>query len=100
MENIAIRPSRDIRNNYAKLSKLTKQSPVAITVNGKEDTILLSHENYMALQNKVQSQQERIAFYERLAQAEDDIKLGRIKSLDQTFDSLIEKVKNGLWTTK
>ena len=50
----------------------------------------------MALQNKVQSQQERIAFYERLAQAEDDIKLGRIKSLDQTFDSLIEKVKNGL----
>ena len=95
MNTICIRPSRDIRNNYAKISELSKECPVAITVNGKEDTIILSHENYIALQNKIMEQQERLMFYEHLAQAEDDIKLGRIKSFDETFDALIEKVKNG-----
>ena len=43
---ISIRPSKDIRTNYAQISALTRQNPVAITVNGKEDTVLLSHEEY------------------------------------------------------
>ena len=47
---ISIRPSKDIRNNYAQISALSKQCPVAITVNGKEDTVLLSHENYLKQQ--------------------------------------------------
>ena len=41
---ISIRPSRDLRNNYSKLSKLTRENPVAITVNGKEDTVVMSYE--------------------------------------------------------
>ena len=44
--NISIRPSKDIRTNYAKISELTRQNPVAITVNGREDTVLLSHEDF------------------------------------------------------
>ena len=36
--HISIRPSKDIRTNYAQISELTRQNPVAITVNGKEDT--------------------------------------------------------------
>ena len=43
---ISIRPSKDIRTNYAQISSLTRNNPVAITVNGKEDTVLLSHEDY------------------------------------------------------
>ena len=44
--NISIRPSKDIRTNYAQISALTRENPVAITVNGKEDTVLLSHEDF------------------------------------------------------
>ena len=40
--SISIRPSKDIRTNYAQISALTRDNPVAITVNGKEDTVLLS----------------------------------------------------------
>ena len=40
---ISIRPSKDIRTNYAEISALAKQNPVAITVNGKEDTVVFSH---------------------------------------------------------
>ena len=40
--SISIRPSKDIRNNYAQISALAKNNPVAITVNGKEDSVLLS----------------------------------------------------------
>ena len=36
---ISIRPSKDIRTNYAGISALTRENPVAITVNGKEDTV-------------------------------------------------------------
>lgn len=50
-QNISIRPSKDIRTNYAQISILTRSNPVAITVNGKEDTVLLSHEDFPKLQN-------------------------------------------------
>ena len=48
--SISIRPSKDIRTNYAQISALTRDNPVAITVNGKEDTVLLSHEDYQLLE--------------------------------------------------
>ena len=40
---ISIRPSKDLRTNYAQISALSRENPVAITVNGKEDTIVLCH---------------------------------------------------------
>ena len=33
---ISIRPSKDLRTNYAQISALSRENPVAITVNGKE----------------------------------------------------------------
>ena len=42
---ISIRPSRDLRSNYSQISSLARQNPVAITVNGKEDTVVMSHES-------------------------------------------------------
>ena len=74
---ISIRPSKDLRTNYAQISALTKQNPVAITVNGKEDTVILSHDDYIEQQNYISELESRIAFYNHLAQAQDDIKLGR-----------------------
>ena len=35
------RPSKDIRTNYASISALAKENPVAITVNGKENTVYM-----------------------------------------------------------
>ena len=49
--DISIRPSKDIRTNYAQISALAKQNPVAITVNGKEDTVLLSHKDFQEQKN-------------------------------------------------
>ena len=34
--SISIRPSKDIRTNYAQISALTRTNPVAITVNGRK----------------------------------------------------------------
>ena len=33
---ISIRLSKDLRTNYAQISALSRENPVAITVNGKE----------------------------------------------------------------
>ena len=90
MDNtISIRPSKDIRNNYAQISALTRKSPVAITVNGKEDTVLLSHEDYRDRQKYISELEAKVALYAHLAQAMDDIKLGRVQDFDAVFDEIL-----------
>ena len=91
---ISIRPSKDIRNNYAQISNLTRQNPVAITVNGKEDTVLLSHEDYQDQQNYIAELEAKLAVYAHLAQAMDDVKLGRVQNADEAYDDIISELEN------
>lgn len=44
----SIRPSADLRNHYAEVSKQCKEDKeaVIITVNGRGDTVALSYEEY------------------------------------------------------
>lgn len=90
--SISIRPSKDLRTNYAQISALTRQNPVAITVNGKEDTVILSHNDYIEQQNYISDLEAKIAMYNHLAQAQDDIKLGRIQNLDDAFNDILEEL--------
>lgn len=50
MNGTHVRPCRDLRNNYAELSRLTKEHDhIIITNNGKGDTVLIDfgdYENY------------------------------------------------------
>ena len=91
---ISIRPSKDIRTNYAQISALTRENPVAITVNGKEDTVLLSHEDFTEQQNYISELEAKLAVYAHLAQAMDDIKLGRIQDADDAFDDILGELEN------
>lgn len=92
--SISIRPSKDIRTNYAQISALTRTNPVAITVNGKEDTVLLSHEDYLDQQRYISELEAKLAVYTHLAQAMDDVRLGRIKDADEAFDDIIAELEN------
>ncbi len=89
---ISIRPSKDLRTNYGQLSALTRQNPVAITVNGREDTVLMSHEDYLAQQAALEEMKERLELYAHLAQSEDDVRLGRVKLLDTAFDEIVKSI--------
>ena len=90
---ISIRPSKDIRTNYAQISTLTRSNPVAITVNGKEDTVLLSHEDFQAQQNYIAELEAKLAVYAHLAQAMDDVKLGRVQEADEAYDDIIAELE-------
>lgn len=90
---ISIRPSKDIRTNYAGISALTRENPVAITVNGKEDTVLLSHEDYCDQIAYISELESKLAVYAHLAQAEDDIKLGRVQDADAAFDDILGELE-------
>ena len=92
--NISIRPSKDIRTNYAQISALTRQNPVAITVNGKEDTVLLSHEDFQDQLHYIGELEAKLAVYSHLAQALDDIKLGRVQDADAVFDDILGEMEN------
>lgn len=87
--NISIRPSKDIRTNYAQISALTRENPVAITVNGKEDTVLLSHEDFQDQLRYINELEAKLAVYAHLAQAMDDIQLGRVASADAVFADIL-----------
>ncbi|MGM9644240.1 MAG: type II toxin-antitoxin system Phd/YefM family antitoxin [Eubacteriales bacterium] len=91
---ISIRPSKDIRTNYAQISSLTRSNPVAITVNGKEDTVLLSHEDFQEQLNYIAELEAKIAVYAHLAQAIDDVKLGRVQDADEAYDDIIAELEN------
>ena len=78
-----IRPSADLRNHYNDISKLCKENreAVIITVNGRGDTVSLSYEDYKTMK-------ARIELLEILAEAEDDVKNGRVAPINETFDDL------------
>ncbi|MBR6514219.1 MAG: type II toxin-antitoxin system prevent-host-death family antitoxin [Clostridia bacterium] len=90
---ISIRPSKDIRTNYAGISALTRENPVAITVNGKEDTVLLSHEDYRDQLAYISELEAKLAVYAHLAQATDDIKLGRVQDADAAIADILGELE-------
>ena len=90
---ISIRPSRDIRTNYAEISKLCRRHPVAVTVNGREDTILMSHEQFNRMQLELNDLKERLRMYSTLADAADDVKNGRTYPADEIFSEIISGLK-------
>lgn len=92
--NISIRPSKDIRTNYAQISALTRQNPVAITVNGREDTVLLSHEDFQNQLRYIDDLEAKLQVYSHLAQAMDDIKLGRVQSAENAFADILGELEN------
>lgn len=89
---ISIRPSRDLRSNYAQISAITRQNPVAITVNGKEDTVVMSHESFVSQQNYIAEMEAKLAVYAHLAQAADDAKLGRVQDYNAAFDDILNEL--------
>ncbi len=91
-DEISIRPSKDIRNNYAEISKLAKDHPVAITVNGREDTVLMSHEQFMQQQRLLAQFQERKAFFDILSKSGDDIKNGKVQTLAEVRNELHDEL--------
>lgn len=86
----AIRPSADLRNHYNDISKQCKENKeaVIITVNGRGDTVSLSYEAYKNMKS-------RIELLEILAEAEDDVRNGRVAPITDTFDDLRAMLQEG-----
>ena len=78
-----IRPSADLRSKYSEISRQCRdeRTAVIITVNGREDTVLLGYEQY-------QRMKARIELLETLGEAEGDVRRGRVASMQKSFDAL------------
>lgn len=78
-----IRPSSDLRNKYPEISTLTHETrePVFITVNGREDTVIMGHIQY----NKMKAE---LGLLRTLAEAQDDVDNGRVAAMKDTFDDI------------
>lgn len=85
---IIIKSVNDLRKNYKKVSELSEVHPVAITVNGREDTALLSYDFFMEQQNYIKYLEAKLALYEHLTVSIDDIKRGRIQEASEAFEDV------------
>ena len=83
-----IRPSADLRNHYNEISKQCRNNneAVIITVNGRGDTVSISYEEYKRMK-------ARIELLEILAEADEDVKYGRVAPIKDTFDDLRKMLK-------
>ncbi len=78
-----IRPSADLRNHYNEISRQCREDheTVIITVNGRGDTVSMGYEEYQRMKT-------RIELLEILAEADEDVKYGRVAPAKDTFDDL------------
>lgn len=78
-----IRPSADLRNHYSEISKTCRESrqPVYITVNGRGDTVLMGMTDY-------QQMQAELELLRTLADAEEDVRAGRVAPIESTFSDI------------
>lgn len=85
-----IRPSADLRNHYSEISRQCREEneAVIITVNGRGDTVSLAYEEYKRMKS-------RIELLEVLAEAEDDVRNGRVAQIGETFDDLKKLLREG-----
>ena len=85
-----IRPSADLRNHYNEISKQCREDneAVIITVNGRGDTVSLGYEEYKRMKS-------RIELLETLAEADEDVKYGRVAPVKDAFDDLRSLLKEG-----
>lgn len=83
-----IRPSADLRNHYSEISKQCREEKevVIITVNGKGDTVSIGYEEYKRLKS-------RLELLEILAEADEDVKSGRVAPMKDSFDDLRRMLK-------
>ena len=84
-----IRPSADLRNHYNEISKQCREEKeaVIITVHGKGDTVSLSFLEPIYYE-EYQNMKAHIELLETLAEAEDDVRNGRVAPINETFDDL------------
>ena len=83
----SIRPSADLRNRYSEVSRQCREGreAVIITVNGRGDTVSIGYEQYQQMKAKIE-------LLEMLGEAEDDVRAGRVASMQATFDSLRDEL--------
>lgn len=78
-----IRPSADLRNHYADISRTCKETrqPVVITVNGRGDTAVLNLQDYRQMQAELE-------LLRALADSEADAAASRVAPMADTFRDL------------
>lgn len=78
-----IRPSADLRNHYADISRTCRETrqPVVITVNGRGDTAVLNLQDYRQMQAELE-------LLRALADSEADVAAGRVAPMEDTFRDL------------
>lgn len=82
-----IRPSSALRNEYNEIAKICKEQgvPVYLTINGREDTVLMSVDEYERL--------EHAELLCRLQELESDIKENKTVPVENVFAELRNKLK-------
>lgn len=79
-------PSREVRNNYQKISEYchTKHKPICLTLNGCDDLVIMDSESY-------EHMMDLLILGERLSTARDEREEGRQGFSPEELEALLKK---------
>lgn len=81
---------KELQNEYAKISQLAKENPVIIKENEQESMVLLAHQKYYDLINRLNELESKLAMYDHFIPAQEDIKFGRTQDIDSAFKDVLK----------
>lgn len=90
---ISIRPSKDIRTNYAQISALTPAESSRDHCQRQGGHRPSQPRGVSGAAAPHQRLEAKLSMYAHLAQAMDDIRLGRVQSADAVFDELLGELE-------
>ena len=73
---------KELQNEYTKISQHAKENPVIVKENEQESMVLLAHQKYYDLMNRLNELEDLIAFYSYLAEPLKDINKNRVEDLN------------------
>ena len=92
IQRLSIRPSKTIRTHETQSSTEVRQNPVTIFGNGREDIGMMEQGQLME-QRRIEDPENRLDIYAHLAQAAEDVRLGRVQPAQDVFSDLLDELK-------
>ena len=72
------------------ISQHAKENPVIIKENEQESMVLLTHQKYCDLINRLNELESKLAMYDHFIPAQEDIKFGRTQDIDSAFKDVLK----------
>lgn len=83
----------DLQRDYDRIARLAQSAPVSITVNNKNDTVIMTYDSFLTQQQHISELENRLALWEQLIRAMNDVNHGRTQDANAVFSDILAELE-------